>query len=42
VESSNVPDSPDERPTVDRFGLMGGVAELAAHVFGVVVRLFGR
>jgi hypothetical protein len=42
VESSEISDSPDEQPAVDRFGLLGGVAELAAHVFGAVVRVFGR
>lgn len=39
---SNDPDDADEPATVDRVGLIGGVAELAAHVFGVVVRIFVR
>lgn len=37
-----MPDGSDEQPTRDRVGLIGGVAELAAHVFAVVARIFVR
>lgn len=42
MKSSNVPDSADDQQTVDRFGLIGGVAELAGHVVAVVARILGR
>ena len=42
MQSSNNPDSPDEQPTVDRFGLIGGVVELVGHVLGVDARILGR
>lgn len=31
-----------DEPPADRVGLIGGVAELAAHVFGVIARIFVR
>jgi hypothetical protein len=32
----------EEQPGRDRVGLIGGALELAAHVFGAVVRVFIR
>ncbi|HXH77590.1 hypothetical protein [Nocardioides sp.] len=35
-------DNDDEPTSVDRVGVIGGVAELAAHVVGVIARVFVR
>lgn len=36
------PDNNQEPTSVDRVGVIGGVAELAAHVVGVIARVFIR